>query len=63
MSTKNSPQGFSRLYVDDGPTNRVVQDLYDKLAQVQAQLAQHSTQLSQHSTQISQVQATKTKGQ
>lgn len=57
MATKNTtPAAFSRLHVDDTNTDRVVQDLYDKLAQVQAQLTQHSVQ-------ISQVQSTQTKGQ
>lgn len=55
-NTNSAPSGFSRLHAKDDDTDRVVQDLYDKLAQVQAQLAQHSTQ-------ISQVQTAQTKGQ
>jgi len=51
-----TPAAFSRLHVDDTNTDRVIQDLYDKLAQVQAMLQQHSNQ-------ISQVQAAQTKGQ
>jgi hypothetical protein len=51
-----TPAPFSRLHAKDTDTERVVQDLYDKLAQVQAQLTQHSTQ-------INQMQTTKPKGQ
>ena len=60
--TTNIPAAFSRLHVDDSPTDRVIQDIYDKLAQVQTKLGQHDTQLDQQSTQISQVQAAQTKG-
>ncbi len=51
-----TPAAYTRLHTKDEDVDRVVQDIYDKLAQVQAQLTQHSAQ-------INQVQTTQTKGQ
>lgn len=55
MPSKNTslPAAFSRLHTTDGDTDRVMQDVYDKLAQVQSPIAQLTSQLSQLRAELS----------
>ena len=45
--TPPTPTGFTRLHTTDVDVDRVVQDIYDKLAQLQSPVAQVANQISQ----------------